>query len=425
MSPANASDPRDEADAVVARVTARIAVFARDGRIAGHKFDKALDVFVGAGEIRGKIEAALNERGVMIDRLVEAPGSLPPPRGRTTTRPARKSASSRVTPREPLPVNDADVAVQAARALLMRDRIYGARPKRLLTAVEEVGLTRIIREGRSLQDPLPNGFRATIENDCEAARAFDAMMIHNVRLVWKIAISFLPRAQASGVHELEDLAQSGMTGLTRAVEMFDATKGYKFSTYATQWIRQAIGRELDDTGRLIRLPVHVQEDLRRIQTGIERVRMNGGVARAETVAEQIGMETAKVVRYLDYLRRPASLDLLVGDGDASLLEFVPTRYEDGPEYATVSRSQVEVFHDVLRTHLDPRSLAVMDYRFGLTNGTPMTLDEIGRIFKVTRERIRQIEVKAFKILRSEECLDALTSIAPQDLRHEAPDEAGA
>lgn len=271
----------------------------------------------------------------------------------------------------------------------------------LLTNVEEVTLAKQIERGEEAEKLLQSGEHSAEERACleqvvhEGLDARDHLIRANTRLVVSIAKKYIGR----NVPFL-DLIQEGNLGLMKAVEKFEYQRGYRFSTYATWWIRQTITRAIADQGRTIRVPVHMSDRIRRLYRRAQEIEQERGTRpTAEELAEEMGLEPRKVQWMMRVSWQPLSLERPVGeDEDSELSNFIEDDQTPTPSDTAYTGMLRERIEEVLAT-LNPREVRILRMRFGLHNGRSYTLEEVGQKFGLTRERIRQIEGQALRRLR--------------------------
>ena len=294
------------------------------------------------------------------------------------------------------------VTVAGATADPVKDYLKQIGKVPLLNAEQEVELAKRIEAGLFAEEKLNSNMKMTVtlRGDLEwiaedGRRAKNHLLEANLRLV----VSLAKRYTGRGMLFL-DLIQEGNLGLIRAVEKFDYTKGYKFSTYATWWIRQAITRAMADQARTIRIPVHMVEVINKLAR-VQRQMLQdlGREPTPEELAKELDMTPEKVVEVQKYGREPISLHTPLGeDGDSEFGDLIEDSEAIVPADAVSFTLLQEQLDSVLDT-LSEREAGVVKMRFGLTDGQPKTLDEIGKVYGVTRERIRQIESKTMSKLR--------------------------
>ena len=348
-----------------------------------------------------KIEAGIDSEEDLLDGIpeeelkatVEA-AALPKVTPRTKAR-ARNRAKRNA---------DAGVTMLTGDPVRMYLKEIGKVP--LLTAAEEIDLAMKIEAGVAATEELERAEADGVELDRREKRrlgrieqvgldAKQQLIEANLRLVVSIAKRYVGRGML-----FLDLIQEGNLGLIRAVEKFDYTKGFKFSTYATWWIRQAITRAIADQARTIRIPVHMVETINKVKkVSSQLLHEYGHDPSAEEIAERLDMPVDKVREIMRVAQEPVSLETPIGEEeDSHLGDFIPDDDAPVPAEAASQTLLKEQLADVLKT-LTPREEKVLRLRFGLEDGRPRTLEEVGKEFNVTRERIRQIEAKALRKLR--------------------------
>ena len=273
----------------------------------------------------------------------------------------------------------------------------------LLTAEEEMSLAKRMADGEEAKrqieemgDDMPEEVKEQIDAlVADGEKAKKSLAEANLRLVVSIAKRYVGRGML-----FLDLIQEGNLGLIKAVDKFDYTKGYKFSTYATWWIRQAITRAIADQARTIRIPVHMVETINKlVRVSRQLVQELGREPTPEELAKELNMPVEKVREISKISQEPVSLETPIGEEeDSHLGDFIPDDDAPAPSEAASFVLLKEQLSDVLKT-LAPREAKVLRLRFGLDDGRARTLEEVGKEFEVTRERIRQIEAKALRKLR--------------------------
>ncbi len=334
------------------------------------------------------------------------------------TIPGQRSAPDEEAPATAVELTAEDLDAQSPAADLVRVYLNGIGKTALLTAAQEVDLAKRIETGVFAQhlldttradaaEPEPDYVRdlRTIVRDGRRAR--NHLLEANLRLVVSLAKRYTGRGMP-----LLDLIQEGNLGLIRAVEKFDYAKGFKFSTYATWWIRQAITRGMADQARTIRLPVHLVEQVNKLARIKRDMHQRlGREATHEELAQESGLPAEKIADLLDHARDPVSLDMPVGaEEEAPLGDFIEDAEATDAENTVISHLLHDDLCRVLAT-LEDREQHVIRMRYGLDDGQPCTLDQIGRRFGLSRERVRQIEREVMTKLRDGERADRLRAYA--------------
>lgn len=383
----------------LSRVLMRLRPFVRDGVIRRTRLERVLGTLETPSDvIRPEIERLLAKANIRIEEdQVQAPDTvaLPTPGQPLQREPEDDSVGGppvlEAERSELLDPTERQLAVKTARNRITADRHVARHASILLTAQQEVGLAILTRgrEGR----PLEQGGFASLTGEARAAA--ECLFLHNQGLVHSVAKNY-PRTGMS----YEDLVQHGMTGLIRAVELFDPAQGNKFSTYAMWWIRQAITRGIANDARLIRLPVHMVEKLNKVWVVRARLTVDGEPPSLNQLALACELDEKQVLECLR-LGPPdlPSLDMEIGNGGATLADVLDMAdAELDPSHQVEYMLLQEQLSAVLET-LSDREAGVISMRYGLTTGERMTLDEIGKVYGVTRERIRQIESKTLVKLK--------------------------
>ncbi|WP_162257906.1 sigma-70 family RNA polymerase sigma factor [Kitasatospora sp. Root107] len=317
-----------------------------------------------------------------------------PSGGPALSRPTREMPAVAPAATVPLAPGNLRAAVDAARAVLTDDQFTRRPAKRILTAAEEIGLSVLLRGGTKQADREPTDAElAELRPTDERRRARDCLITHNQGLVHSMARQFPDQGL-----DYEDVVQHGMLGLLRAARKFDPLMGYKFSTYATQWVRQMISRGVADEGSIIRIPVHMHELMQKVAR-TERTRLSSGLSvRAADVAVACDLSIAKVEQIRRLSRRTDSLDRIVGDG-VHLGDLIEARTAiPSVEHTVIDALSNGEMREAVAA-LPERYAHIMTRRYGLDGQDPATLDEIGKDFEVTRERVRQLELRLKPLLQ--------------------------
>jgi RNA polymerase primary sigma factor len=343
----------------------------------------------------GDVTSAIDRADLSADTLDAVVRVLADEGIEVTESPAEEEPDTR------LPDFDSESARRAGTSDLVRIYLREIGRVPLLTAEDEVELAKAIEAGLYAEEKLNGGYpllgeeRADLEwLAADGVRGKQRLIEANLRLVVSIAKRYIGRGLV-----FLDLIQEGNLGLIRAVEKFDYTRGYKFSTYATWWIRQAITRAIADQARTIRVPVHMVETINKLARVQRQMHQElGREATADEIAAEMGLEPERVAEIQRIAQEPVSLQSPIGEEESDLGDFI----EDADAVVPMEAAAFIMLQDQLERVLDQlaeREQRIIQLRFGLTDGHPRTLEEVGREFGVTRERIRQIESKTLAKLR--------------------------
>ena len=343
----------------------------------------------------GDVTSAIDRADLSADTLDAVVRVLADEGIEVTESPAEEEPDTR------LPDFDTESARRAGTSDLVRIYLREIGRVPLLTAEDEVELAKAIEAGLYAEEKLNGGYpllgeeRADLEwLAADGVRGKQRLIEANLRLVVSIAKRYIGRGLV-----FLDLIQEGNLGLIRAVEKFDYTRGYKFSTYATWWIRQAITRAIADQARTIRVPVHMVETINKLARVQRQLHQElGREATVDEIAAELGVEPERVAEIQRIAQEPVSLQSPIGEEESDLGDFI----EDADAVVPIEAAAFIMLQDQLERvlcELSDREQRIIQLRFGLTDGHPRTLEEVGREFGVTRERIRQIESKTLAKLR--------------------------
>jgi RNA polymerase primary sigma factor len=384
------------------RVVARMRPYIREGKLLKSRLERVLASLEAAPTyLEIAVIGRLQQADVVIvdDSPRPSPRDAAPPAMRprfpaapSTQPPVASTAAPQSVPARPAAtVPGASSAVAAARRRLELDLHTRQPGKVILTAQEEVGLATLLR-GESGK-PLAQGGFGKLEG--EARRAAECLLLHNQGLVHAVAQKYAPPGMS-----YEDVFQHGVVGVMRAVELFDPSMGNKFSTYAMNWVQQAITRGIANESRLIRLPVHMFERVSKVWAARARLTVDGEAPNVHSLALACELTDEQVIECLalgpqDLL----SLDQPVGDGGTTLGDLLDVEVDGASAEELVEFQLLQEQLTAVLDTLSEREAGVISMRFGLTDGEPKTLEEIGTVYGVTRERIRQIESKTMGKLK--------------------------